>query len=75
MLSNEPDNPSQYTGLGFLRRSDVIAMVGLSKSTIRRLERKGKFPRCIKLTARSVAYKKAEIQDWMDDPMQYKTST
>jgi prophage regulatory protein len=75
MLSNEPNNPSQYTGLGFLRRSDVIAMVGLSKSTIRRLERKGKFPRCIKLTARSVAYKKAEIQDWMDDPMQYKTST
>lgn len=75
MLSNEPNFTSLNKGLGFFRRSDVIAMIGLSKSTIRRLERKGEFPRCIQLTARSVGYKKAEIQDWMDDPMQYKTST
>jgi predicted DNA-binding transcriptional regulator AlpA len=60
--------------LSFLRRSDVERMVGLSKTTIWRLEKAGKFPRHIQLTERSVAYRKSEVLDWLRNPINFNST-
>lgn len=52
----------------FLRESDVCNIVGLSKSTIRKLEMEGKFPSKRKLTGddgQAVAWREDEIDKWI----------
>lgn len=50
----------------FFRVSDVVERVGLSKSTLRRLEMAGQFPRRKSLSRRSVAWLSSEIEAWID---------
>lgn len=50
----------------FFRVSDVVERVGLSKSTLRRLEMAGQFPRRKNLSRRSVAWLSSEIEAWID---------
>jgi prophage regulatory protein len=54
-----------------LRRKDVEATVGLSRSTIYHLIRKGLFPAPIKLGKRAVGWKVSDIETWVND----RTST
>ena len=49
-----------------LRLPDVIARVGLSRSTIYRATANGGFPRPLKLTAQTVAWRESEINAWID---------
>ncbi len=49
-----------------LRSNQVIEKVGLSRPTIWRLERAGKFPKRRKLGANSVAWVDQEIEDWIN---------
>jgi prophage regulatory protein len=48
-----------------LRSGDVIRCTGLSRTTIWRLERAGKFPRRLRLSANSVGWSSDEIEAWL----------
>ena len=50
----------------FLRLRDVINRVGMKKSSIYALMKKGEFPKQIKLSARSSAWVESEIDEWVD---------
>ena len=54
-----------------LRRKDVEAVVGLSRSTIYHLISEGLFPAPIKLGKRAVGWKVSDIETWVND----RTST
>ena len=54
------DNPQQV-----LRFPDVRARVCLSKPTVYRMIARGEFPRPIKLTTRAVAWRVADIDQWL----------
>lgn len=49
-----------------LRLPEVISITGLSKTTIWRYEKKGEFPKRIKVTARTSAWKLSDIQAFID---------
>jgi prophage regulatory protein len=51
---------------------EVIARTRLSAPTIWRLERKGKFPKRIVIGFRRVAWRVAELDRWMADPVSFK---
>jgi prophage regulatory protein len=48
-----------------LRFQDVLLLTGLSRSTIWRLERKGGFPKRIRLGQNSIGWAEAEILAWL----------
>lgn len=48
-----------------LRRTEVEARTGLARSTIYDMVSKGEFPEPIRLTASSVGWVSAEIDDWL----------
>ena len=50
-----------------LRRKDVEALVGLSRSTIYYLISQGLFPAPIKLGKRAVGWKVSDIETWVND--------
>lgn len=49
-----------------LRLNEVIAMVGLSRDSIYRLAKAGKFPKAVKIGLRANAWRVSEIQEWID---------
>ena len=57
-------NPHPET---LLRKPDVAARLGVSQSTIQRLEKAGDFPRRVRLGPRAVAWRASEIEDWIAD--------
>ena len=50
----------------FLRLPDVVKATGWSKITIHRAVREGRFPRPVKLGARSIAWPETEIAEWQE---------
>ena len=48
-----------------IRRRDVERKTGFSKTTIYRLMNINKFPRCVLIGIRAVAWDEQEIDDWM----------
>lgn len=48
----------------FLKRADVEAATGLSRSAIYRLMEAGEFPRSIPVTSRAVVWRESEIAAW-----------
>ena len=49
----------------FLTRSQLVTLVGLSSSTIYRLESQGQFPARVRLSSNRVAWKFREVIQWM----------
>lgn len=49
-----------------LRLNEVLAITGLSASTVWRLEKQGVFPRRVKLSMRAVGWHYSDIKDWVD---------
>ena len=49
----------------FLRFDSVAEMVGLSRTTIWRMERRGEFPKRVQLGRNSVAWRLSQISAWM----------
>jgi prophage regulatory protein len=49
----------------FIRFDSLAEMVGLSRTTIYRLEQQGQFPKRVKLGSNSVAWRMTEILSWM----------
>jgi predicted DNA-binding transcriptional regulator AlpA len=52
----------------FLLPIEVDTISQLSAVTRWRREKAGQFPRRVKLSARKIAYRKSEIEDWQRDP-------
>lgn len=48
-----------------IRMTEVIKKVGLSRTTIWRLERAGKFPKRVQLSTHAVGYRDVDISIWM----------
>ena len=48
-----------------IRSKGVQEVIGLSRTTIWRLERKGKFPARVSLTASNVGWRLTEVQEWI----------
>ena len=53
-----------------LRRPQVEARTGISRSTIYLWMEKGDFPRPVKLGARLVAWRESDITAWLDSRIQ-----
>ncbi len=49
-----------------LRLSEVVALTGLSRTTIYRKMREGSFPEPFKMGARAVRWRESEIRAWME---------
>jgi prophage regulatory protein len=45
---------------------EVEKKVGLCRSTIYRMERRGDFPKRIKITSRRVGWRASEVSEWLD---------
>jgi prophage regulatory protein len=52
--------------VNILRRPEVSARTGLSSPTIWRLERAGKFPARVQLSANSVGWHESEVEAWIE---------
>jgi prophage regulatory protein len=50
-----------------LRRKQLEAQLGLSRSSIYLMMSQGRFPRPIKLGRRSVGWRTVEIERWLDE--------
>ena len=57
------------TATRLLRKPAVIARVGLSSTTIWRLERAGQFPRSIQISRGAIAWREADIEAWITERM------
>jgi prophage regulatory protein len=51
----------------FLKLTEVMALTGLSRSSVYLAISEGKFPRQVSLGVRSVAWVSNEIEDWMEN--------
>lgn len=49
----------------FIRFGTLAEIVGLSRTTIYRLEQEGQFPKRVKLGSNSVAWRMTEVLSWM----------
>ncbi|WP_319823847.1 AlpA family transcriptional regulator [Thalassovita sp.] len=49
-----------------LRRPEVEARTGVSRSTLYDWMKRGEFPQPLKLGARLVAWREGDIDDWLD---------
>ncbi|MEI4549916.1 helix-turn-helix transcriptional regulator [Pseudoalteromonas spongiae] len=67
MPSLRPTSPNDL-----IRREEVINMTGLSRSTIYTLMKNSEFPLSIKLSERSVAWRRGDIQNWISDKVATK---
>ena len=48
-----------------LRRRSVERMTGLSKSTLYRLIKQGRFPAPLRMTRKAVRWRREEVNDWL----------
>ena len=51
--------------MGLIKINELIAMTKLSRPTIYRLIKAGKFPSQLKTSPKTVAWEKSEIEDWI----------
>ena len=49
----------------FIRLKEVLGLTGLSRSTVYRKQRAGTFPESVQLGERVVAWREAEVREWM----------
>ena len=47
------------------RRPDVSDLTGLSKNTLYKMMRDGRFPKPVKLKGRAVAWRKSDLDAWI----------
>lgn len=51
----------------FLRKAEVLSLVGLSLSSVNRLEKQGLFPKRRVISQRAVAWLEAEVLAWISE--------
>ena len=57
--------PAPGSGPRILRFAEVSQRIGLSRSSVWRMERKGEFPRHRRLSSNSVGWLETEIEAWL----------
>lgn len=50
-----------------LRLADVEAVTGCKKSTVYKLMKEGRFPACIRVTTRMVAWSESAVLTWVQE--------
>ena len=50
-----------------LRLPQVLELTGLSRISIWRMQKAGRFPKCFRLGDRAVGWKQSEIEVWMEN--------
>jgi prophage regulatory protein len=55
----------EFVHMKMLREREVRQLTGLSRVTRWRMERRGEFPRKVRLTGRCVGWLEAEVMDWL----------
>lgn len=56
---------SKESKMGLIKINELIAMTKLSRPTIYRLIKAGKFPSQLKTSPKTVAWERSEIEDWI----------
>jgi prophage regulatory protein len=51
---------------GHIRRPEVVTKLGISKSTLYNLEKRGDFPKQRMITPRLAVWSEAEIDQWLE---------
>ena len=59
--------------MALLRINKVVDLVGLTRTSIWRLEQAGKFPKRIKIGERAVAWDSGELLEWVEQVKQTRT--
>ncbi|KPW04800.1 AlpA family transcriptional regulator [Pseudoalteromonas sp. P1-8] len=72
LVQNETPSLRPTSPNDLIRREEVINMTGLSRSTIYTLMKNSEFPLSIKLSERSVAWRRGDIQDWISNKITSK---
>jgi len=67
-------DPSQQ-GLSILRRKQVEARTGLSRSTIYHYIKAGTFPRPVPLGPRAVGWLESDVSNWIAERVAWGTSS
>ena len=67
VTNNKPVAPIPKTPDRIIRAKEVQSMVGLSRTTLWRLENKGEFPRRVSLGGNSVGWKLSEVKQWINE--------
>ena len=52
---------------GIMRAAEVIALVGVSRTTLWRMERDGTFPKRVQLSTRAVGWRREAVERWIKD--------
>ena len=50
-----------------IRAPEVIAMVGMSRTTLWRMERDGTFPKRLQLSTRNVGWNRSSVVRWIQE--------
>ncbi len=58
----------------FLRLSEVLEKTGLSRTTLYSLMRQNRFPQCIPISDRTVAWSESELDEWLQDTMRMRSA-
>jgi predicted DNA-binding transcriptional regulator AlpA len=56
-----------HPGSWYFTRKQLVEITGMSRDTIDRLERKGRFPKRVLLSDRKVGWKVDEVVRWRED--------
>ncbi|WP_081074911.1 helix-turn-helix transcriptional regulator [Burkholderia stagnalis] len=59
---------------GFSKWADLRPFVRLSRETVRKLEREGRFPPAIRLTLRCTVFDNRETHRYLADPLNYRAA-
>ena len=59
---------------GFSKWADLRPFIRLSRETVRKLEREGRFPRAIRLTQRCTVFDNRETHRYLADPLNYRAA-
>tara|TARA_B110001450_G_scaffold8599_1_gene8620 strand:- start:50 stop:265 length:216 start_codon:yes stop_codon:yes gene_type:complete len=65
MEATMPDKPKNYLSDTYLKRQELEAKFDISKATIYRWTKAGKFPAAIHLGKNMVRWKSSEIEAWI----------
>ena len=55
-----------------LRKGEVIAITGLSETTLWRREQEGRFPARVRVTQRMTSWYASDVYAWLADPVGYR---
>lgn len=58
---------NSHPGSWYFTRKQLVEITGMSRDTIDRLERKGRFPKRVLLSDRKVGWKVEEVVRWRED--------